>query len=183
MTAFINLPGIGGSGEAHWQTIWEADDPRFTRFRPSDWDKPDLTDWLAAVDRAVAAAPEPPLLVAHSLACLLVPQWAARTDDAGSRVRGALMVAVPDPDGPAFPRAQAPSFAGKQDGALPFPALVVASTDDPYDTIGYARERAAAWKAGLVVLGPRGHINGASDLGRWPEGAALLEAFAAGTRR
>lgn len=36
------------------------------------------------------------------------------------------------------------------------------------------------WKAGLVMAGAAGHINGDSGLGAWPFGAALLEAFVAG---
>ncbi|ABC89009.1 hypothetical protein RHE_CH00184 [Rhizobium etli CFN 42] len=63
--------GIGGSGEAHWQTRWEVLHPEMRRFQSADWDKPDLADWLAALDRTVGASATPPLLVAHSLGCLL----------------------------------------------------------------------------------------------------------------
>lgn len=180
MPAIITLPGIGGSGEAHWQTHWEQADSRFSRFVPSSWDAPDRDDWIAALDRAVASSLAPPLLVAHSLACLLVAQWAAATPSAGERVRGALLVAVPDPEGEAFPRVEAATFVDVPPARLPFPALVVASTDDPYGSVGYARARADAWGAGFVSVGPRGHINGSSGLGAWPEGAALLAAFEAG---
>jgi predicted alpha/beta hydrolase family esterase len=173
----IILPGIGGSGEAHWQTRWERADRSFQRFQPGNWDHPELEDWIAALDQAVAAQAEPPLLVAHSLACLLVAHWAAR---GGPAVRGALLVALPDPDGPAFP-AEAASFREPPGAPLPFPALVIASTDDPYGSIGHAQQRAAAWRAGLVVPGALGHINGASGLGDWPLGLMLLEGFAAGT--
>lgn len=175
----IILPGIGNSGPAHWQTRWEQADPAFQRFQPASWDQPELEEWIAALDRAVAAQAQPPLLVAHSLACLLVAHWAARRETA---IRGALLVAVPDPDGPAFP-AEAASFRGVPQRPLPFPALVVASTDDPYGSADHARGRAAAWGAGLVTLGAFGHINGASGLGDWALGRMLLEAFAAGTRR
>lgn len=175
----IILPGIGNSGEAHWQTRWEQADPSFQRFQPASWEQPELQDWIAALDRAVAAQAQPPLLVAHSLACLLVAHWAARTR---GRVRGALLVAVPDPEGPAFP-AEAASFRTVPEQPLPFPALIVASTDDPYGSVDHARGRAAAWGAGFVTLGPFGHINGASGLGDWPTGQMLLEAFAAGTLR
>ncbi len=181
MSTLVTLPGIGGSGEAHWQTIWEKTDPSMVRFQPTDWDKPDLHDWLAALDRAVAAATEPPILVAHSLACLLVAHWAGR--GLRSEVQGAFLVAVPDPDGPSFPAVEAGSFRAVPDTTLPFPALVVASHDDPYGSIAYARRRAAAWGAGFVIAGALGHMNSASDLGDWPVGAMLLEAFRAGTMR
>ena len=75
MTDIVILPGIGGSGALHWQTRWEKTNPRYRRFQPTDWNQPDLEDWISALDRAVGAAPKPPLLVAHSLACLLVAHW------------------------------------------------------------------------------------------------------------
>jgi len=175
--ATIVLPGIGGSGETHWQTLWERHDPTLTRFQPSSWDNPDRADWIDALDRAVACSAEPPLLVAHSLACLLVAHWAAGA--ARHPVRGAFMVAVPDPAGAAFPD-EARSFAGVPTGPLPFPTMIVASTDDPYATLDHVRGRAAAWGADLVVIGAAGHINGASGLGAWSDGRRLFEAFRAG---
>ncbi len=178
MDAIIALPGINGSGEGHWQTLWERRNPAIRRFRPSDWDRPEREDWMRALDEAVAGAPAPPLLLAHSLACLLVAHWAA---GAGRRIRGAFLVSVPDPDGPRFPR-EAASFGAPPAAPLPFPALIVASTDDPYGTLDHAHRRAAQWGAGFVVAGPLGHINESSGLGDWPQGAALFEAFRAGTR-
>src|SRR5438105_3158430 len=127
MPGTIILPGVGGSGDAHWQTHWQSRDRDMVRFRPASFDAPDLDDWLAALDRAVAASSEPALLVAHSLACLLVAHWAAR---GGRLARGAFLVAVPDPASPSFP-AEAASFARVPDDPLPFPSLIVASANDP----------------------------------------------------
>src|SRR5262245_12003819 len=93
----IILPGLGGSGEGHWQTLCRGSDPSAMAFQPSSWDQPKLDDWVAALDRAVASAADPALLVAHSLACLLVAHWAAR---GAVPIAGAFLVAVPDPDGP-----------------------------------------------------------------------------------
>lgn len=184
MTAVITLPGIGDSDEHHWQTFWERGDPAIRRFAPTDWDNPDLEDWIAALDRVLAAASEPPILVAHSLACLLVAHWAARQSRPLSRpVRGAFLVGVPDPNAAVFPAAEAASFRDVPEAILPFPALVVASSDDPYGSLAYARGRAATWGAGFVVAGALGHISSASALGDWPLGAMLFEAFRAGTER
>lgn len=105
MATFIMLPGIGGSGATHWQTHWEAGDPCFTRFQPGNWDRPDLTDWLGALEDSIARAKAPPVLVAHSLACLLVAHAAPRI---AGRVKGAFLVAVPDPASPVFPQAARP---------------------------------------------------------------------------
>lgn len=56
---------------------------------------------------------------------------------------------------------------------LPFPGLVVASTDDPYATLDRAQAFARAWGAGFVSVGPAGHINAVSGHGEWREGEAL----------
>ncbi|BBK44323.1 hypothetical protein STVA_43430 [Allostella vacuolata] len=178
MCPILILPGLGGSGPDHWQSRWQAADPAAIRFAPANWERPDRADWLAALDRAVADAPAPPILVAHSLACLLVAHWAAAAP-ARVAVRGAFLVGVPDPDGPAFPDAAA-GFRDPPAGPLPFPALVVASADDPYGGIAHARARASQWRAGFVAAGRLGHVNAASGLGDWPQGAALLAAFRAG---
>src|SRR5215204_2242056 len=96
----VILPGIGGSGDAHWQTRWEQTDPSMHRFRPHDWDRPALGDWHEALERSVKSMPMPPLLVAHSLSCLLIAHWQSRSD---LPVAGAFLVAVPDPASVVFP--------------------------------------------------------------------------------
>lgn len=169
------LPGIGGSGPDHWQSHWERTDPGMTRFAPTDWDRPDLVDWCEALDRAVARLAEPPVLVAHSLACLLVSHWAAASRH---QVRGAMLVAVPDPSGAAFPD-DARSFAPVPELALPFPSLIVSSADDPYGTMEYSERRARQWGSRLIAVGPLGHINAGSNLGDWPAGRDILVSFCA----
>jgi uncharacterized protein len=181
VSTIITLPGIGGSGETHWQTLWEKADRSMVRFYPNDWDHPELDEWIAALDRAIEHSVDAPLLVAHSLACLLVAHWAVRRPR--RQILGAFLVAVPDPDGAAFPAVEAASFRGVPKTALPFPTLIVASNDDPYGTISYTRNQARAWGAGFVAVGAVGHINSASGLGDWPIGAMLLEAFKAGLAR
>ena len=179
MHDIITLPGLGGSGDSHWQTLWERDDARFTRFQPASWDRPDLDDWEQSLERAVERCAKPPVLVAHSLACLLVAHWAARFPSA---VAGAFLVAVPDPDGDNFPAEAAP-FKPVPDRGLRFPSLIIASTNDPYGDIETTWRRAHDWQSGLVVPGALGHINASSGLGDWPQGRALLEAFSAGLSR
>ena len=176
MAIFLNLPGIRGSGEAHWQSLWEAENPAFRRFKPTNWNRPLLSDWLAALTRAVDEAGEPPILVAHSLGCLLV---AHAVEGLRGRVRGAFLVAVPDPAGPAFPP-EAAEFREVPYRPFPLPTMIVASSDDPYASAGYARRCARDWRAGIAVIGARGHINSASGVGRWLEGRMLLDAFSTG---
>ncbi|MEN3146831.1 alpha/beta hydrolase [Neorhizobium sp. IRAMC:178] len=173
MTDFIHLPGIGNSGDTHWQSRWEEADPAIRRFSPGSWDLPDLADWIAALEQSVREAETPPILVAHSLACLLVAHWNAVTS---LPIGGAFLVAVPDPSSPAFP-AQAASFGMVPQERFGFPSLIVASTNDPYGSMSYVETRAEQWGSELVVIGAAGHINGQSGLGGWPEGRALLKAF------
>jgi len=129
MTDIVILPGIGGSGELHWQTRWEKTNPRCRRFQPADWNRPELKDWISALDRTVGAAPKPPLLVAHSLACLLVAHWQQVST---APVAGAFLVAVPNPEAQAFP-VEAASFANPPLSKFRFPSLIIASANDVVD--------------------------------------------------
>jgi uncharacterized protein len=176
MTDIVILPGIGGSGELHWQTQWEKSNPQCRRFQPADWNQPELEDWISALDRAVGAAPKPPLLIAHSLACLLVAHWQQIST---VPVAGAFLVAVPNPQSEAFPT-EAASFADPPQSKFRFPSLIIASANGPYGTIEHARGKANQWGSGIVEVGELGHINEASGLGDWPQGKGLLTAFAAG---
>jgi predicted alpha/beta hydrolase family esterase len=122
----ITLPGFTGSGEAHSQTLWERSDPRFIRFQPSSWDDPALEDWVQALETAIRATQIPPVLVADSLACLLVAHWTAQSR---TPIAGAFLVAVPDPEASTFP-SEAASFHSVPTAPIPFPTLVIASADD-----------------------------------------------------
>ena len=176
VTFFIVLPGIYNSGPTHWQTLWEQD-PAFVRFAPSDWDAPTRADWAAALEAAVVASPEPPVLVAHSLACLLVPIWAAGS---AAPVAGAMLVAPVDPAAEAFPE-EAREFAEFPREPLPFPSLVVGSMDDHYADVEWVRGFAADLGSELVVAGALGHINADSGLGDWPQGREFLAGLGGGS--
>ncbi|MTH67971.1 alpha/beta fold hydrolase [Agromyces bracchium] len=179
----VIVPGIGGSGPEHWQSRWEAALPGTVRIAPGSWDEPDLSDWVAAIERAVASTPARPVLVAHSLGCLAVAHWAVETDAASARIAGAFLVAPPDPAGPEFPSAAVAGGFTLPLGPLGIPATVLASSDDPYAELAWSAAAAAGWGAGFIDLGARGHVNAASGLGEWPEGLQLLEDAATTARR
>jgi predicted alpha/beta hydrolase family esterase len=168
--SYLVLPGYEGSGPEHWQSRWEAADPAFQRVEQADWDRPLLTDWLEVLDAAVAARQEPVVLVAHSLGCALVAHWAA--ERAGTAVAGAFLVAPADIERAGV--AELENFCPVPRKPLPFPALVVASTDDPWCTLDRSREFADAWGARLELAGAHGHLNSASGLGDWAHGRELL---------
>ncbi|MDQ1077102.1 putative alpha/beta hydrolase family esterase [Microbacterium testaceum] len=188
MVAYVIVPGIGGSGEQHWQTHWERRWGRDARrVEPRSWDEPDLDDWVDAVDRCVtdlARQTDRVIVVAHSLGCWAATEWDARTGDQRqperveqverAPVTGMLLVAPPDPTGDAFPRAAAPSFVGLAVRPLACPTTVVASSDDPYCSVEVAQGLASGWGSTLRNAGALGHLNAASGLGEWAWGRAVL---------
>ena len=99
-TPVLVLPGLSNSGPQHWQTLWGLRHPKWQRVNLRNWDSPACDDWVRALDAAVKACPSPPVLVAHSLACLLVAHWAHRSSLVP---KGAFLVAVPDPQSARFP--------------------------------------------------------------------------------
>lgn len=180
MQEFLVLPGYNGSGPQHWQTLWEADHPGFRRVQQRDWDNPVQSEWSETLERAIAETPDEAVLIAHSLACLLVVHWAAQAAPATlSKVKAALFVAPVDPAGPAFPK-QAVGFSPVPKTRLPFRSLVVASTNDPFGSVEYSLDCSQSWGSRFEVIGPKGHINGASGLGRWDEGFQLLTGLVRG---
>jgi predicted alpha/beta hydrolase family esterase len=168
------IPGIGDSPASHWQTLWqEADPASFARIElsPIEWNEPRRDRWVAAITEALQGLGEGTILVAHSLGCLAVAHWAASTS---AKAGGALMVSPPDPARPAFPQ-QALSFSPVPLQPLPFPSIVVASSNDPYLSLSHARVCAESWRGTLHVAGARGHLSASDGLGDWPAGRALFE--------
>jgi hypothetical protein len=169
------LPGIGNSDHAHWQTLWESANSTFVRVQQRDWNSPVCHEWVNALEHAVAEMGESPVLVAHSLGCLCVAHWAARTT---LKVKGALLVALPDPEEAGFP-SEAKGFSPVPLRSFGFPSIVVASSNDPYGSLGFARSCSLAWGSRFVNIGPVGHINSESGLGNWPEGLTLYQELTA----
>jgi predicted alpha/beta hydrolase family esterase len=166
------VPGIGNSGPEHWQSLWQDAHPQWRRLVVDDWDCVECDDWVSAIERQIGPRPTETIIVAHSLGCLAVAHWAARS---GARVRGALFVAVPDPAAAAFPKAAATGFEPLPSGKLAFPSVVVSSSNDPYGSEDHARASAAAWGSEWIDAGARGHLNAHSGLGDWAEGLKLVE--------
>lgn len=180
MTLILTLPGLGGSGPDHWQSRWDDMRPGCRRVNMPDWNIPDYNSWMTALDEAVRACVEAPLLVAHSLSCLLVAHWALDNPDVD--VKGALMVAPPDLDDPERVPAEALVFAPMPLKLLPFPATVLASSNDPYADARRAQAFATAWGADFHNLGPWGHLNSDSHLGEWDEGWKHAQDLLAGSQ-
>jgi predicted alpha/beta hydrolase family esterase len=166
------IPGLGGSGPGHWQSLWSAGRPGWSRLEQRNWDAPVLGEWLGALEESVRAIDAPVVLVAHSLGAILVAHQSRR--GALSRVTGALLVAPADVETPRNLRLLR-DFAPIPTQRMPFPTWVVAGTNDPYCSHDRARALATAWGARFLSAGAAGHLNVASGHGRWPQGEHLLQ--------
>lgn len=172
----VIVPGWRNSGPGHWQSLWGARIAGAVRVEQEDWLQPHRSPWVASVEEAIAAAPHPVILVAHSLGCIAsvhaVEQL--RSKPAGS-IAGALFVAPADPER----RALFEDFTPVPANPLPFASIVAASSNDPYCPIRMASAYAKSWGSTFVRVPSAGHINVESGHGEWPLGWALLGALAA----
>lgn len=172
---FLALPGRGNSGPDHWMSHWCRVFPNSSRVLQAEWEKPEPRDWMDRIDAAVDAAPRRVVILAHSLSVAATVKWAAQADAALiAKVAGAFLVAATDVEDadPSFDLVR--PFAPMPMQALPFPALVVASRNDPRVTFSRASEFASAWGAELADAGELGHMGNDSGLGLWPAGLVLL---------
>ena len=109
-------------------------------------------------------------IVAHSFGTLAS---IAAARHYAHKVASLLIVAPADPANFQIPDEQL-------GGTLPFPALLVASRNDPWMSLERAQHWSQQWQVPLFDAGEAGHINADSGHGAWPEGLALLEQLQAG---
>jgi predicted alpha/beta hydrolase family esterase len=168
------LPGWQNSGDAHWQSRWEAL-YGYTRVQQHDWMRPLRGDWMAQLEEYVLAAPTPVVLVAHSLGCMLTAAWAAHSQNT-HKVQAAFLVAPGDPEREELQVALKSWWPVVME-KLPFAAELLGSQNDPYCSFERAQGFASAWGAEFVDYGAAGHINADTGLGDWPDGQARLQAL------
>ena len=173
-SSILIVPGLDNSGPDHWQTHWEQCLDGARRAELGDWDAPDRLCWRAALAQELGAGDGQTIIVAHSLGCLATVDWALHArPKQRAQIAVALLVAPPDVERPGCdPRIK--PFAPWPRGRLPFPAILVASRDDPYASFDASRDLAASWGADLVDCGFAGHVNAGSRLGEWAEGQRIL---------
>ncbi|MFI5634938.1 RBBP9/YdeN family alpha/beta hydrolase [Streptomyces sp. NPDC051664] len=173
----VFVPGLRDHAPDHWQTILanKVADARTV---------PPLTDERLSCDAHVAALNEtlsdtsgPIVLVAHSAGVMTTVHWAQRHR---RPVKGALLAAPPDFDTP-LPEGYPTLEVLRESGwtptprtRLPFPSIVVASTNDPLAGVDRVADLARAWGSRFVDLGPVGHLNPASGYGEWPRAKEFI---------
>lgn len=158
-------PGLGGSGEHHWQSLWQRRYPAFQRVQQSDWNTPDLDRWARSIVEAAMRLDEPALLIAHSFGCLATVR--AEIFQSGL-IAGALLVAPADP-------ARFEADHRLLQTPLQFPSSVIASRNDPWISLSVAQRWAERWGSDFVDLGEAGHINADSGFGEWSGGLDHLD--------
>jgi uncharacterized protein len=165
-------PGLGNSGEKHWQTLWELRFPEFSRVLQREWDAPVKDEWVDALDAEIMKTdPSKVIVVGHSLACCTIAYWAQQYN---RKIKGALLVAPSDTEAESYPLGTT-GFKPMPTNKLPFSSIVVMSTNDPYVSIERAQSFARSWGSELITLGDTGHINAESGLGFWEFGLELLK--------
>jgi predicted alpha/beta hydrolase family esterase len=167
----LNIPGLNNSGPEHWQTLWEETFPQqFKRVQQKNWSAPAKNEWVEALHTTIKNYDSPVVLVAHSLGCVTVAHWA--NENKSPVIAGALLVAPADAERSV--RECFKTFCPVPKSKLPFPSIVVASTNDPYAAIENSAKLAAYWGSKFVCVGDKGHINAQSGLDQWKEGLSLL---------
>jgi hypothetical protein len=166
------VPGLNGSGQGHWQTLWE-EKYGYKRVWQRDWENPDLVEWVSTLDSVIRASSERIVLVAHSLGCLAVAHWAYAYPKNTGQIKCALLVAPPDVESSLDIPETMRRFAAHK--VIPFPSVLIGSENDHYMTLDSARKLAVQWQSRFVNAGAVGHINPDSGHGPWPAGEALLK--------
>lgn len=165
MATTLLVPGLDGGGEGHWLSWFEATIPDARRVTQPDLENMDLSAWSAAVRWHIHRCDDPAWIVAHGFGCLAAVRAAF---DCADRITGALLVAPFDPDNLrlAWLLPEEP---------LGFPAVIVASSNNPHMRLSKAAFWAGYWSCEFVNAGRLGGIDQASGYGPWPEGLALFE--------
>jgi predicted alpha/beta hydrolase family esterase len=170
MTAILIVPGFENSGPEHWQTWLQGRWRDAVRVQQRDWFDAQCDEWVAQLERDVARSGDDVVLVGHSCGTMTIAFWGTQFP---RKIKGALMVAPTDAEQPNLPTGIR-DFRPIPRTRLPFPAIVVASRNDPWMAFPKASELAQRWGADLIDAGNAGHINTASGYGPWEAGESLL---------
>ena len=173
---YINIPGLHNSGEDHWQTHFENENPsKFIRIEQENWDEPECRTWIDKLEDDLRHLDYSKLiLIGHSIGCMTIVKWFEKY---GHIIKGALLVAPTDAEQPNFP-SYISGFTPIPMKKLCFNSIVVASTNDHVTSLHRAEQFATAWGSELIVIKDAGHIEPKSGFGKWDEGFELLDKFA-----
>jgi predicted alpha/beta hydrolase family esterase len=172
---YINVPGLAGSGEDHWQTYWEKVFPEIIRVEQRDWDHPVCSVWIdKLVDTIRNSVDKPVILIGHSLGSASILHAAYQKKLIG--VVGAFLVAMPDVERADFPK-ECIGFTPMPRVKLPFESIMVASENDPYISSTELKTWSEIIGSEFVSVGNRAHIGSLAKLEYWKQGQELFLDF------
>ncbi|WP_091435216.1 RBBP9/YdeN family alpha/beta hydrolase [Flavobacterium degerlachei] len=169
------VPGLGDSGQGHWQNYWLTKFETSRKVIQNDWDRPVLSDWLHNLNAAIGAIDGKIIIVAHSLAVSLVAHW-SKTNNT-NKIAGALLVAPADVDSCTHTPEETWNFSPIPLSKFSYPSVVVTSSNDPYISTERAQFLAEQWGSAFLNIGQKGHLNSDSQLGFWEEGQSVLQSL------
>ena len=165
------IPGLRDHVEDHWQTILASRLGKVYSVPPVETEKLNCANRVARIEAELRKIEGPVILVAHSAGVLMTIHWAALYQ---YNIQGALLVTPPDlseswPDSYPSPETlKKEGWCPLPSQKLPFPSIVVASTNDHLATFQAVEAMAKIWGSQLVNAGIVGHLNPASGFGYWP---------------
>jgi predicted alpha/beta hydrolase family esterase len=165
MATTLLVPGLDGGGSGHWLSWFLTALPKTVRAVQQEYDSTDLSDWASAVRWQMDRISDRVWIIAHGFGCLAAVRAAA---DMSDRVEGAMLVGPFDPDNLrlAWLLPEEP---------LGFPAVIVASTNDPHMRLAKAAFWANFWSCEFVNVGRAGGIDPASGYGPWEAGLTIFD--------
>lgn len=170
---YFNIPGLRNSGEDHWQTLWEKKYPNdFIRIEQDNWEEPDCEAWTNRLEEVLSQHDlSEAILIGHSVGCATIVNWFKKFNH---QIKGALLVAPSDVERGDYPL-YITGFIPLHLEQLPFPSIVVASTDDHVVDFERAEYFADIWGSELEVIEAGGHLEGSIGINDWDYGITLLE--------
>lgn len=168
-------PGLGGGSQDHWYAGWLRKLKTGKRVEQDNWDQPQKEVWVEQFVRTVDETERPVVVIAHSLGVISAVH--AAPNFKANHVKGAFLVAPPDPKCFDDTLPECESFGPVPTDPLPFPSMLIASRNDPYCPYEVAEDFSYAWGSRLLDAGEAGHLNPESGHGPWPEGLLRLASF------
>ncbi len=175
-TSILVVAGHMGAGPDHWQTRLISKLSSARLVEQADWLHGSLPVAVDALVEAVNASEKPVVFVAHSVGSILVAH-AVKALGTDHKVRGAYLVVPPNEAALRSLQGIDPLFADVPRDPLPFPSLLVATSNDPHSTMEDSASLALAWGSLLVEAGEAGHLDHRSGHGPWPEGMMRFAGF------
>lgn len=169
----IIVPGVGGSGNDHWQTWLQRQLISSSRVQQLDWNFPLLCDWVAQFMATIAQVDVPVQIVAHSFGCLTSVAAIHQHPHISHKIKNLVLVAPANPSrfgDQGFSRNSSNDYSEYFHSIqLKLPTTMLMSENDPWLDVSSAKKLAKAWNVEPINLGQVGHINVDSGFGPFPE--------------